>query len=73
MTTETVRVNRRAERFRYRCPNGHTTWDRTNNHVWCPSCRRQAEQGRDVDPEHHRIVDAKRDIEIPWERVEVIG
>ena len=66
-----VRIDRTNERFRYQCPNGHTTWDRTNGHVWCPSCRRVAERGRDVGPEHDRIVDAKRDEAIPWERVEV--
>lgn len=60
-----------SQRWRYRCPNGHTDWDRTNNHVWCRSCRHQAENGDDLDPEHWFIVDSKTDEEIPWSAVEV--
>jgi hypothetical protein len=61
----------RADRWRYRCPRGHVDWSRTNNHIWCKGCRRQADAGEDVDPEHYEIVDAKTDEEIPWSAVEV--
>jgi len=61
-----------AERWRYVCPNGHPNWDKTNNHIWCPGCRRQHENGDDVDPEHWSIVDKATDEEIPWSAVEVI-
>jgi len=60
-----------AERWRYRCPRGHVNWDRTNNHVWCQGCRRQAEAGVDVDPEWYKIVDEQTGEEIPWSAVEV--
>lgn len=60
-----------AERWRYRCPRGHVNWDRTNNHVWCQGCRRQAEAGDDVDPEWYEIVDKRTGEEIPWSAVEV--
>lgn len=60
------------ERYRYRCPNGHVDWDRTNLHVWCRGCLRQAENGDDIDPEHWEIYDAKLDEPIPWSRVQVV-
>ena len=70
---ETVRIDRSTptERYRYVCPNGHTDWDKTNNHIWCRSCRQQAENGDDVHPEHWEIVDKKTDEEIPWSAVEI--
>lgn len=61
-----------AERWRYRCPNGHTDWYPTNNHAWCKGCRRQVEAGDDVDPEHYEILDAKTGQAIPWEAVVLI-
>jgi len=73
-THDTVEIDRSQEtqRWRYRCPNGHTDWDRTNNHVWCRGCRRAVEAGEDVDPEHYEIVDAKTGEEIPWSAVEIL-
>jgi len=69
-----VRIDRSndAERLRYRCPNGHTNWARTNNHIWCQSCSRAAQHDADVDPEHWHIVDEKTDEEIAWSAVEVV-
>jgi len=60
-----------AERWRYRCPRGHVNWDRTNSHLWCQGCRRQAEAGDDVDPEWYEIVDEQTGEKIPWSAVEV--
>lgn len=70
---ETVRVDRDDEPWRWRCPNGHLDWDRTNNHVWCRGCRRAREAGADVDAEHHAIVDEKRGRTVPYAAVEFAG
>lgn len=69
--TAEVVIDRRdaLNRYRFTCPRGHTTWDRTNNHIWCPSCRQEAEHGADVDPEWFVVLDNQTDEEIPWERV----
>lgn len=61
--------SKEADRWRYTCPLGHTVWDRTNNHAWCSHCRRAAEAGHDVDPEHYQILDKKNQVLIPWEQV----
>lgn len=58
------------EKWRYRCPQGHCNWDRTNNHGWCPECAAAAAQGVDVDPEFWFVVDQKTGEEIAWERLE---
>ncbi|SEO72774.1 hypothetical protein SAMN05216388_1017121 [Halorientalis persicus] len=68
-----VEIDRGDEPMRWRCPNGHVSWDRTNNHLWCPSCRRQAEAGDDVEPEHWELVDAKTDRTIPYSAVRFAG
>lgn len=54
------------DRMRYRCPNGHTSWTRTNSHIWCKSCSEAAQQGADVQPEHYELLDAKTNEQIPW-------
>lgn len=60
------------QRYRWRCPGGHIEWDRTNSHIWCRRCRREAERGRDIDPEHYAIVDDKTGETIAWERVKIV-
>lgn len=61
-----TRIDRKcaAERWRYRCPNNHTTWDRTNGGIWCHSCAHQ-----NLDPHYHAVLDVKRDELIPWSSV----
>jgi hypothetical protein len=58
-----------SDRWRYVCPNGHHNWDRTNNHIWCQSCRRQIEAGEDVDAEHYHLVDKRTGEEISWSAI----
>ncbi len=36
----TVTIEERTDRWRFRCPNGHTTWEPTTHHVWCHTCAR---------------------------------
>ncbi|PSQ19577.1 hypothetical protein BRD00_01565 [Halobacteriales archaeon QS_8_69_26] len=53
------------DRWRFTCPNGHTNWEPTNNHVWCATCSRLHE----VDPGYDVLIDRKKDREVPWENV----
>jgi hypothetical protein len=71
---DTVEIDRSddAQRWRYRCPNGHTDWSPTNSHVWCKGCRRAVEAGEDVDPEHYELVDQKTGETIPWSAIELV-
>jgi hypothetical protein len=61
-----------ADRWRYRCPEGHANWAPTNNHLWCRQCRRNHEAGADVDPEHYALLDTQTGEEIPWSAIEVV-
>lgn len=58
-----------TDRSRYTCPEGHVDWSPTNNHLWCATCRRQYEHGRDVDPEHYELIDQKTGERVDWSRV----
>lgn len=70
-----VRVDRSDEldRYRFTCPNGHTTWERTNSHAWCKVCAKASDQGDDVDPEFYEIYDKRADQLIPYEQIEFAG
>lgn len=74
-STAPVRIDRSdfVQRHRYRCPNGHSSWEPTNSHIWCPTCRRQWEhRDRDVDAEHYHVVDDVTGEEIHWSRVVLV-
>lgn len=64
-----VIINRESEadRWRYRCPNNHTRWSPTNNHIYCTSCASQSDPGD--GPEYWTLLDTKTGKEIPWSRV----
>lgn len=69
----TIDLDTPTDRWRYRCPNGHTTWEATNAHAWCPYCAEQAQNGSAVSPEFDFIVDEKREARIPWKHVRFEG
>ena len=62
-----ITLSSERDRWRYRCPNGHTSWDRTNNHIWCHACSKLA----GADPEHFELTDEKTGDTIPWSAIEV--
>ncbi|WP_231183518.1 hypothetical protein [Haladaptatus sp. DYF46] len=65
MPVAKVKIAKQSQKWRYRCPNGHTTWEPTNNHLWCRACARQL----DVDPEFWELYDSKTHEAIPRERL----
>lgn len=71
---ETVEIDRSdpVDRYRYTCPNGHISWDKTNNHIWCHSCRKQLEAGDEVEPEHWKVYDKSSGEFVPWTAVKVV-
>ena len=46
-------------KHRYRCPAGHTSWERINSHAWCHACAKALRNGADADPEWHELLDTK--------------
>lgn len=58
------------DKMRFRCPNGHSNFEPTNNHIWCQSCSRQAQHDADVDAEHYEILDKRSGETIPWSAVQ---
>jgi hypothetical protein len=64
-----VRIDQDDEldRMRYRCPNNHTRWVPTNNHLYCHSCADLADAGE--GPEYYELLDVKTSERIAWGRV----
>jgi len=64
-----VRIDRDDEldRMRYRCPNNHTRWTPTNNHVYCHSCAQIEDAGE--GPEYFELLDAKSGETVEWSRI----
>jgi len=62
-----------VDRMRYTCPLGHRNWDRTNNHIWCQSCSRQAAHDDDISPEYYEVLDQATGESIPWSAIRIAG
>jgi len=39
------------DRWKWRCPRGHRSWEPTNEHFWCSKCA----SAWDVDPEFEEL------------------
>ena len=50
----TIDTDDPADRWRYRCPRGHSQFEPTNHHFYCRECARRHD---DVDPEFTELVD----------------
>jgi hypothetical protein len=33
-----------VDRWKWRCPAGHTSWEATNEHFWCRNCARSLDE-----------------------------
>jgi hypothetical protein len=69
-TQDIIIVNRDddADRWRYRCPNGHATFEPTNSHIWCKQCAEMDDAGE--GPEYWEVRDMRTNERIPWSRIE---
>jgi len=52
-----VHLHDESDRWRYLCPNGHRSWEPTNDHFWCASCARR----HGVDGEFETLHDSQED------------
>jgi len=56
-------------KWRYTCPNGHTSWEPTNSHFWCHQCSRVPE----TNAEFWKLRDRKTGELLARERVSIHG
>lgn len=47
------------DRWRFVCPNGHRSWEPTNEHFWCAACARSVDD--DAEPSFDQLRDQKTD------------
>jgi hypothetical protein len=64
----TVRIEDEYDRWRFVCPNGHRSWEPTNNHFWCHACARTAE----VDGVFHELHDKQTGDLVARDRIELV-
>ncbi|WP_373190087.1 hypothetical protein [Halolamina sp.] len=69
-TVTTVELDDESDRWRYRCPNGHTDWEPTNHHFWCASCARTLSD--QVDPEFKQLHDKREGRTLEREEVRLV-
>lgn len=67
--TVTIHGQKKRDRWRYTCPNGHREWCQTNGGLWCRSCSQQHGQ---EDPHWHALIDQRTGERIPWSRVRLV-
>lgn len=60
-----------AERWRYRCPSGHTQWRAINGGFYCKACAESWEPG--TDPAFGELTDMKSDETYPRAEVEFVA
>jgi len=58
-----------VDRYRYRCPRGHTCWSARDTHLYCDSCARR--RVAPSTPEWRRVLDSKTGERIQFSSVEV--
>jgi hypothetical protein len=58
--TVTIDLSAERDRWRYRCPNNHTSWSPINGFVHCKACADQ----HGVDPVYDHLLDAKSGREV---------
>jgi hypothetical protein len=55
----TICLDDTVDRWRYRCPRGHASWEATNNHFWCAECASGTVQDDDLDPAFTELRDER--------------
>jgi hypothetical protein len=68
----TINIDDRMDRWRYRCPHGHASWEPTNNHFWCQACARSTIHDEDVDPSFTHLLDQRTGEELAREDVRLL-
>lgn len=63
-------MEKSTDRWRYRCPNGHTDWEPTNYHFWCAACSRTLSE--QVDPEFEQLHDDREGRELARDEVRLM-
>lgn len=66
----TLDTDDELQRWRYRCPRGHSQFEPTNHHWWCAAC---ASSHEDIDPEFTQLVDKKTGESYERDEVRVLG
>lgn len=56
-----------GHKARWRCPQGHSSWERTNGGIWCHACAKATTHNPDVDPQYDRVLDLEAGATVAYE------
>ena len=65
-----IKLESRRDRWRFLCPEGHRSWEPTNEHFWCATCARA--HADDVEPSFDQLRDQKTDELLDRDEVELL-
>jgi len=63
----------RPERYRWTCPHGDIEWHGYQDHIWCETCQRRHNNGKNVSPRHQTIIDGQTGQRLDYDNVEIIA
>jgi len=66
--TVEIDLDDQVDRWKWRCPRGHTSWEPTNNHFWCRKCA----SAWDVDPEFDELTNDRTGDSYQRDQVELV-
>lgn len=64
----TITLDDETDRWRWVCPNGHRSWEPTNNHFWCAKCARYW----DTDPTFDQLLDKVTGEIVPRDEIRLL-
>ena len=65
-----IDLDEETDRWQWRCPVGHRSWEPTNFHFWCQQCARTLDEK--VDPEFAELRNVRTDETVPRDEVELV-
>ena len=65
-----IDLDEETDRWQWRCPAGHRSWEPTNYHFWCAQCAR----GNDpkAEPEFQKLRNVRTEETVPRDEVELV-
>lgn len=65
-----IDLDEETDRWQWRCPAGHRSWEPTNYHFWCAQCARSNDT--DAEPEFEELRNVRTDETFERDEVELV-
>ena len=65
-----IDLDEETDRWQWRCPAGHRSWEPTNYHFWCAQCARRTDPK--AEPEFQELRNVRTEETVPRDEVELV-